>query len=169
MVQAGIHNRKVTDGNGRNRVDKIREEFEKEYDVIEFRLDSDFPVFEAGYKSRDREVDGYKSDIKARAELRREQTRMLKIKCGETAELHESCNNYKKMYVDKMEEVKKLEKSLKEVLENIKYFTDRVEAGTIRSRKTYAIYKNLLAKYEKVSQVTWDLLPEDKKALKEGE
>ncbi len=122
-------------------MDKIREEFEKEYDIIEFRLDSDFPVFEAGYKSRDPEI----------------------------AELHESCNNYKKMYVDKMEEVKKLKKSLKEVLENIKYFTDRVEAGTILSRKTYAIYKNLLAKYEKVSQVTWDLLPEDKKILKESE
>ena len=37
-------------------MDKIREEFEKEYDVIEFRLDSDFPVFEAGYKARDEEI-----------------------------------------------------------------------------------------------------------------
>ncbi len=44
-------------------MDKIREEFEKEYDVIEFRLDSDFPVFEAGYKSRDGEVEKLRSKI----------------------------------------------------------------------------------------------------------
>ena len=68
-------------------MDKIREEFEKEYDVIEFRLDSDFPMFEAGYKSRDEEI----------------------------AELHESCNNYKKMYVDKREEIKKLRDVIKEL------------------------------------------------------
>ena len=33
----------------------------------------------------------------------------------EIAELHESCNNYKKMYVDKMEEIKKLRDVIKEL------------------------------------------------------
>ncbi len=46
-------------------------------------------------------------------------------------------------------EIDRLQKALEEVLENIKYFTDRVEAGTIRSKPTYAIYKNILAKYNK--------------------
>ncbi len=86
-------------------MDKIREEFEKEYDVIEFRLDSDFPVFEAGYKSRDEEI----------------------------AELHESCNNYKKMYVDKMEEIKKLKDLLIE-LGNILY-VDSDGIGNIQTAR----------------------------------
>ncbi|KKK92465.1 hypothetical protein LCGC14_2702650 [marine sediment metagenome] len=33
----------------------------------------------------------------------------VKSRDPEIAELHESCNNYKKMYVDKTEEIKKLE------------------------------------------------------------
>ena len=62
--------------------------------------------------------------------------RIWKSHQAEIDELKESCNNYKKMYVDKMEEIKKLRKEIEHL---------------------------------KVSQVTWDLLPEDKKALKESE
>ena len=47
---------------------------------------------------------------------------------------------------DTEEKIDKLEKQNKELIENIQYFIDRVEAGTIRSKTTYAIYKNLLAK-----------------------
>ncbi len=112
-------------------MDKVREEFEKEFGVTGKYLDNEnrYVCDNIDLKWR-----GYKASHKSRDE-----------------------------------EIKKLKESLKEVLENIKYFTDRVEAGTIHSRKTYAIYKNLLAKYEKISQTTWDLLPEDKEALKESE
>ncbi len=92
-------------------MDKIREEFEKEYDVIEFRLDGDFPVFEAGYKSRDEEI----------------------------AELHESCNNYKKMYVDKMEEIKKLRDLLDRALPEIKIYT-----GSIKRHKGFTLYSEIV-------------------------
>ena len=96
-------------------MDKIREEFEKEYDVIEFRLDSDFPVFEAGYKSRDKEI----------------------------AELHESCNNYKKMYVDKREEIKKLRDEMDRFLCTVKQHLYSPE-----SKAALAIVKNAVKYYE---------------------
>ena len=43
------------------------------------------------------------------------------------------------------EEIKKLQDDRTELIANIRYFVNRVEAGTIRSKHTYTIYKNLLA------------------------
>ena len=38
-----------------------------------------------------------------------------------------------------------------EAVELIKYFTTRVEEGSIRSKKTYTKYKNFLAKYDQAN------------------
>ena len=42
----------------------------------------------------------------------------VKSRDEEIVELHESCNNYKKMYVDKMKEIKKLRDALTNILEH---------------------------------------------------
>ena len=40
------------------------------------------------------------------------------------------------------------EKELEEYRKALKYFTNRVEEGSIRSKTTYEMFKNLLEKYE---------------------
>jgi len=49
-------------------MDKIKEEFEKYFDDPYFRLESDFPTFEAGYKSRNPEIKRLKEDFEKQAE-----------------------------------------------------------------------------------------------------
>jgi len=36
----------------------------------------------------------------------------------------------------------------KELIEALRYFTDRVESDTIRSKKTYAMFKALISKHD---------------------
>ena len=88
-------------------MDKIREELKRYNMIIDQDAISVEEVWcEHGYYVRF-------SDIKD----------ILKSRDGEIAELHESCNNYKKMYVDKMEEIKKLRDYLKEVQDDIQIIT----------------------------------------------
>ena len=80
-------------------MDKIREELKRYNMIIDQDAISVEEVWcEHGYYVRF-------SDIKD----------ILKSRDEEIAELHESCNNYKKMYVDKMEEIKKLRDVIKEL------------------------------------------------------
>lgn len=70
--------------------------------------------------------------------LRREKVKLENI-------ISRDMHNKQLMYIA---DNKRLREEKAELLENIKYFVDRVEAGTIRSKTTYAIYKNLLGKYK---------------------
>ena len=80
-------------------MDKIREELKRYNMIIDLDAISVEEVWcEHGYYVRF-------SDIKD----------ILKSRDEEIAELHESCNNYKKMYVDKREEIKKLRDVIKEL------------------------------------------------------
>ena len=78
-------------------MDKIEVSFE--YWVAPGHTEKDYELLKRCF--RDGYIAGYKDDHKSRDE--------------EIAELHESCNNYKKMYVDKMEEIKKLNKLREEI------------------------------------------------------
>ncbi len=88
-------------------MDKIREELKRYNMIIDQDAISVEEVWcEHGYYVRF-------SDIKD----------ILKSRDKEIAELHESCNNYKKMYVDKREEIKKLRDALEEIQDDIQIIT----------------------------------------------
>ena len=124
-------------------MDKIKEEFSKvsklfncwmsikftedeiTFDVIEGNTNA--VPFYAGYKSRDEEIRELEAFKKIYYPL---------LESGDIA------NQQLKA------EIKRLKLVCSDLIENIQYFVDRVEAGTIRSKRTYAIYKNLLSKYE---------------------
>ena len=99
----------------RKQMDKIKEEFEKYFDDPYFRLESDFPTFEAGYKSRNPEIKRLKEDFEKQAEEIEKLNAFEKIDkqrieegLAEIEKLNIAVNKYKQMYVAKLKENKKL-------------------------------------------------------------
>ncbi len=104
-------------------LDKIREELKRYNMIIDQDAISVEEVWcEHGYYVRF-------SDIKD----------ILKSRDEEIAELHESCNNYKKMYVDKMEEIKKLRDLLDRALPEIKIYI-----GSIKRHNGFTLYSEIV-------------------------
>lgn len=48
----------------------------------------------------------------------------------------------------------KAETDLREALDLLEYFTNRVEAGTIRSKTTYAMYTNFISKFKEAKIIS---------------
>ncbi len=128
---------------------KVKEEFEeikpnliKEYLQDKNNVNLMFTGYKAGIKSRDEEVE-----------------RLTTI----NEVLHNKCHTLILQQQTDFEEIKKLEDALEEV-GNILYI-DMDGMGSCEDARE--IIRKALNK--KISKVTWDLLPEDKKALKESE
>lgn len=127
---------------GRNRVDKIREKFEKtgffsigirwvkwngrkyiKYctcingtaDTWADRMNHELQIYETGCKSRDVEIKSRQELNESLVDVIETCENELKEKYEEIKELHESCNNYKQMYVDEMAEIKKKKGTLEKI------------------------------------------------------
>jgi hypothetical protein len=122
------------------------EEAAKNYANIPLHRDID--TEERYFNSNVRDYDAFIAGAKCQDKQNREKIGLLQIELNHTKTLLASCEEALEERDKQMERMYS-EEEVNVLLNALEYFTDRVEKGTIRSKTTYKMYKDILEQFKK--------------------
>jgi len=141
-----------------NEKDEIKEEdlLEPKQETLEkaaknyanIPLHRDIDTEERYFNSNVRDYDAFIAGAKCQDKQNREKIGLLQIELNHTKTLLASCEEALEERDKQMERMYS-EEEVNVLLNALEYFTDRVEKGTIRSKTTYKMYKDILEQFKK--------------------